>query len=548
MKRIIFLVLCFLVVYILWFYSFNKESYSVGYVGADTATVVLYDAKYNESINICRGDKIFYFDKEYTKDDMKYYKIQYNKNEYFIQANNIVKNYEDVVYEKNLYVRTKTTLYKNKDDASIDLSISKGEMVEVVGFDFLSNGIVHKYQVNYNGKMGYVYAKYLVPNHEESLKNYDEEGIYQIHLNRDNRYGGGSGGTLDYYPYEKVQFDDNIMPEEVRSLYLNAGVLNNIDAYIELAKQSGINAFVVDIKDGTVAYPSMVTNTYSPSNYAVARNSLEVYQSAIKKLKDNGFYVIGRIVAFKDYYYAIDHPEDAIISKSTGELYMHNDTYWPSPYIRNVWEYNVNLAIEAVRLMGFNEIQFDYVRFPDRTYSLEQNGVIDFKNIYNEEKAEAIQGFLFYATDTLHEENVYVSVDVFGESAHAYVTGYGQYFPAISNIVDVVSAMPYPDHFNKYDYGLSEISWTIPYQLLYTWGSGYVMKRQAEIPTPARLRTWIQAYNTIREPYIVYDSVKIEEQIRGLYDAGLTGGFITWNSSSSLDKYTQISSAFGKEY
>ena len=62
------------------------------------------------------------------------------------------------------------------------------------------------------------------------------------------------------------------------------------------------------------------------------------------------------------------------------------------------------------------------------------------------------------------------------------------------------------------------------------------------------MRTWIQAYNTIREPYVVYDDKKIEQQIKGLYDAGLTGGYITWNANSSLEKYTQISAAFRKDY
>ena len=108
--------------------------------------------------------------------------------------------------------------------------------------------------------------------------------------------------------------------------------------------------------------------------------------------------------------------------------------------------------------------------------------------------------------------------------------------------------MPYPDHFNKYDYGLNEISWVVPYKLLSAWGKNYAAVRQTEITTPAKVRTWIQAYNAIREPYITYDASKVSDQIQALYDSGLTGGFITWNSSSSYSKYSEISSAFGKEY
>jgi len=106
--------------------------------------------------------------------------------------------------------------------------------------------------------------------------------------------------------------------------------------------------------------------------------------------------------------------------------------------------------------------------------------------------------------------------------------------------------MPYPDHFAKGAYGLS-IPWEQPYQLMKSWSASAV-KRQTEIPSPAKVRTWIQAYNAIFEPYIVYDSTKIEAQIKGLYDAGLTGGYITWNGGSSLKKYTAIAPAFKKEY
>ena len=197
--------------------------------------------------------------------------------------------------------------------------------------------------------------------------------------------------------------------------------------------------------------------------------------------------------------------------------------------------------------MGFNEIQFDYVRFPDRTYKLEENGTMNMRNDYGEEKAQAIQRFLMYACDEIHSVGAYVSADVFGESAYTYVAAYGQYWPSISNVVDVISAMPYPDHFNAHDFGISEVVWTVPYKLMYTWGT-YAANRQKEIPTPAIVRTWVQAYDTIKSPYIVYDSSKISDQIQGLYDAGLKGGYMTWNSGSSLVKYKYIAPSFQKEY
>ena len=339
------------------------------------------------------------------------------------------------------------------------------------------------------------------------------------------------------------------MPNEVRSLYMNAGVVKNVDEYIKLAKESGINAIVVDIKDNTSpAYPANAMKEYSMTNYEKAINSYDDYKNAIQKIKDAGLYAIGRITVFKDSYYSKDHPEDTILDTATGKSYNHDGSYWPSAFNREVWEFNVSLAIESVKEIGFNEIQFDYVRFPDRVKSLEDAGKINYNNTYNETKAQAIQRFVMYACDEIHKYDAYVSIDVFGESAHTYVTPYGQYWPAISNVADVISGMPYPDHFSTYEYGFKEPVWTIPYDLLYLWGNEFVMTRQSEIPTPAIVRTWIQAYDSIKSPYVTYDASMVSKEIQGLYDAGLTGGFITWNGSSSLSKYKSISSAFGKEY
>ena len=217
---------------------------------------------------------------------------------------------------------------------------------------------------------------------------------------------------------------------------------------------------------------------------------------------------------------------------------------WPSAYSRKAWEYNVELAKEAVDLMGFNEIQFDYVRFPEDAYNMSKNSNTDFRNKYNEEKAETVQNFLIYATDEIHKKKAYLSVDVFGECSRTYVTSYGQYWPAISNIVDVVSSMPYTDHFDRNN----SIYWTNPYKTVNDWAKG-AAERQKEIPTPAIPRTWITAYDTPHwNPTVTYGASKISDQAQALVDAGLTGGFITWHSASSLNKYQQIKSAFSKDY
>lgn len=488
-----------------------------------------------ESTSVKRGTKVISYDNKLLKDNVKYTKIEYDKNNYYVDSSLLVSKDRDVVLEKEKYVRTSVTVYKNESDSKIESFIKKGNKIDIIGYDkLLDDGSVNMYEIKFNDTTGYVYGKYLTVGEEDALKVYNENGVYDIH--KDRKYKsrelyGGKASTLDYYPYQKVEFEDNKLLKSAKSMYLNAGVLGSIDSYLKIAKENGVNAIVVDIKDGALAYTSGVAKEYSMTAYGTAINDNDAYKAVIDKIKDAGIYAIGRIVVFNDTHYAKDHPEDCI-----------NSSGWPSAYSRNVWEYNVELAKEAIKLMGFNEIQFDYVRFPENAYNLSVSNA-DFKNKYDEEKAEAVQNFLFYATDQIHKEGAYLSVDVFGECSSEYVTAYGQYWPAISNIVDVISSMPYTDHF-----GRSIDTWTNAYQTVNNWAKG-AAARQTEIPTPAIPRTWITAYDTpYWKPTVVYGASKIEDQVRALYDAGLEGGFITWNSGSSLAKYEQIKSAFAKNY
>lgn len=526
------------------------EKKEKGYLASSTYTIDLYEylkEEEKESLekkdSLVRGKEIKYFpDSIITYEDKEYLKIIYEDKNYYVLKDNIVSKKESVVLEDTLYVRTSANLKKDLDGNLLSL-VKKGESVKVIGFNkLLDDGSVDLYKVKVGEEEGYFLSEYLLANEEDALKNYDEEGIYKIHAERTDKLGGGNGGSLDYYPVTKANFEDNKMPDEVYALYINGarGIKNSIQGYIDYAKTTKINAFVVDIKDNCVpAYKSKVYETYSPTNYKYANNTIEDYKYAINLLKENGFYVIGRITTFKDDYYALDNKENAI-SKTDGSLLKHGGSYWPTPYSRRVWEFTLNLAKEAVNLFGFNEIQFDYVRFPDRISSYKN---IDFHNTYNETKAEAIQRFLMYATYELHKLNVYVSADVFGESSWGYVTAYGQYWPAISNVVDAISAMPYVDHFEK-----KETYWTNPYQTMLNWGKTAAL-RQSEIKTPAIARTWITAYDTpYWKPTVIYNGEKLTEQINGLYDAGLTGGYMTWNSGSNLSKYKSQFSAFNRTY
>ena len=527
-----------------------KDKY--GYLASDNNMVKLYSLDEEKDVlveeeSVSRGKKIKILDKDIKKDEDTYKSIKLDGKSYYVSKKNVVKDEKGVVLEKNIYIRTPHVILDDIKTSKINGFATKGSSYDIVDYDYIDdNGNVHLYKV----KDGYVYGKYVSYTEEEAKKHYKADVYDAIHSKVSNSYGGGEAIKLDFYPNEKKEFENNKMPESVYALYLNSGVIENVDSYIAFAKDTNINAFVVDIKDNeSPAYPANTFKELSPTNYSKALNTYEEYKTAIKKLKDAGFYVIGRITTFKDTFYIQDHKENAIMNKNTNSPYLHNGSYWPSAYNRDVWYYTLSLAKESVQAFGFNEINFDYVRFPDRMNSV--SNYIELGNKYNEDKIEAIQNFV---TKDLYTFDIwsylYVSIDVFGESVNgSYTTAYGQYWPGISNVCDVISGMPYPDHFAAYSYGIAK-PWNNPFLLMKYWSS-YAMERQKEIETPARVRTWIQAYDVMKyvdSNGIIYNAYNVEQEIRGLYESGTRGGYITWLANSSIEKYKSQKKAFQIDY
>ncbi len=358
------------------------------YLASETNLVDLYNYSNSEEEKVLevnntvkRGTKIETKGDSIVDNEVNYTLITLEDKEYYVVSSNLVDKEENVVLEKEKFVRTSVTVYKNETDSKIESFVKKGNKLEVIGYDkLLEDGNVNMYKIKKDDITGWVYAKYLVNDLASAEAVYNENGVYDIH--KDRKYSsrelyGGKASTLDYYPYEKVEFSDNPLLKNAKSMYLNAGanVISNIDSYLKIAKSSGVNAIVVDIKDGALAYSSSVAKEYSPTAYKTAINNNDTYKSAIQKIKDAGIYAIGRIVVFNDVHYGKDHPEDCISSSASSRL-------WPSAYSRGAWEYNVELAKEAVREMGFNEIQFDYVRFPEDAYNMSVKGNTDFNNTY----------------------------------------------------------------------------------------------------------------------------------------------------------------------
>ena len=537
----------------------SEEIVEVRYLASPTHTAHLYS--YDEQSEqlmvadtLVRGAELNVVVNGKKKiNDVEYLPVKVGKELRYATLESLVVEPRAVVQEKSVFVRTPASIIVDQATSLVGGLAAKGEELAVIDYDSLdTNGRVYKYKVRQGSVEGYIYAKYTVFEKEQALKRYKAEQYDKVHKAVKDSFGGGAAIGCDFYPTERVVFENNKMPEACYSLYLNISpsVIGNIEAYIAFAKQTKINTFVIDIKDNECpGYKAEAMKLYSPTNYARAGSTKEaMYARAVSRLHEEGFYVVGRITCFKDSYLVKDHPEVAITEKATGMPFKHNKAYWPSPYDRKVWQFNVELAKEAVRKFGFNEINFDYVRFPDRMTKVEQ--LIDYHNKYGESKVQAIQRFVQYACDEIHAVGAYVSIDVFGEAANpGYTTAYGQYWPAISNIADAICGMPYPDHFSNGYYGIKK-PWNHPYEILYAWGER-VQGRQAVTPTPAVVRTWIQAYNVMRHVDrngIHYDAENVEKEIRGLYDAGLLGGYTTWHSGSNLDKYKAQKGAFMIDY
>ena len=344
--------------------------------------------------------------------------------------------------------------------------------------------------------------------------------------------------NLDFSEKTKKEYKDN-KRVKVRGLYVSAhsvALKGRLDELIELAKKNNINAFVIDIKGdyGELTFPmSDEINKYTKSaNKKPRRKEIE---PLIKKVKDNGIYTIARIVSFKDTIYAKENPDKIIVYKDGGKAFTNSDgLVWVSAYDKNLWEYNVTVAKEAAKV-GFNEIQFDYVRFPASNGG-KLDKVLNYRNTDNMTKAEAIQKYLNYAKKELSPYNVYISADIYGQvGSSSDDMSLGQFWEAVSSEVDYVSPMMYPSHYGKGVYGLA-VPDANPYKTIYHSTKDSI-NRNNNISSPAIIRPWIQAFTaTWVKGHINYGPNEVKEQIKAMKDLGVDE-YILWSATNRYENF-----------
>lgn len=442
---------------------------------------------------------------------------------------------EECLVIDNVYPRRLVNLREKKDGTLSEEIVKKGEEVRVVQIDpddlDTQTGEIAWYKVEKDGKEYWLNGKYVETSEDLATKTWVENITYSTYW--DEYYGEGYSKDafltqIDYKPTKNHNYENNPMLENCNAVHVSLEYLIKYkDYYLNLSKETGINAYVVELKgdSGYVWYQSEVLNDYLKDPEEALQGSLcslDELQDLIEEFQDAGYYMIGRIVTFKDVLFASQNTEESITDTS-GQLIMHNNEYWPSAYSRKAWMYNVEIAKE-IASTGINEIQFDYVRFPDGLVS--KSDQLDLKNTYNESKTAALQGFLQYASDELEPYEVYVAADVFAWPLAAQDDqDIGQFFLAMANCVDVICPMPYSDHFSAGALGIDDPS-SDPGEVLARY-TELAEKELSEIEDPPVYRSWIQGYGDLTPQ-------QIEDQIKAIDETGYSG-YMVWYGFGSPD-------------
>ncbi|HHW49471.1 MAG TPA: putative glycoside hydrolase [Clostridiaceae bacterium] len=366
---------------------------------------------------------------------------------------------------------------------------------------------------------------------------------------QDNNSADKSGGNVNNdsggnEPEENSAGDDKVDVKdrkkiEVKALYLTGWTVGHpekLEHYINLANSTEINSYVVDIKDddGYVGYES---NVPAVREIGAWKKKYDV-DKVLKAFHDNNIHVIGRIVCFKDPVLSGKKPELAV-KHVNGGLWKEKNSNgemisWLNPYEKDSWPYLIEIAREAVE-KGFDEIQFDYVRFPSG-----DKKVMDFGQ-NRPEKYKTINEFLRYARNEL--PGVVLSADIFGIVCESPgdTEDIGQYLETIGLDIDYISPMLYPSHYalgqvvNGIKFPKPDLE---PYAVVYN----SLVKAKNRISQvqgyKADVRPYIQDFTAswIGEGnYQVYTAKQVREQIQAVYDAEYKE-WILWDARNKYEE------------
>jgi hypothetical protein len=334
-------------------------------------------------------------------------------------------------------------------------------------------------------------------------------------------YGYARGEVVLPGPPIKTPLSIYLRPFAPRALYLTYyGIGSRLlrASALNLAKETEINSLVIDVKGdrGLITYKSAI-----PLASEIGAQKLVIIKDIrglIQSLREKGIYTIARIVVFKDDVLGTARPNLAVRTRDGRAFHDRENLIWVDPSRKEVWDYNIDIAVEAAR-NGFDEIQFDYVRFPDK------KGLMFSVPNTEENRVKYITDFLSTAYRRLAPYNVFVAADIFG-----YVpwnlndTNIGQEITSVASCVDYLSLMLYPSGFQ---FGIPGYRNPVahPYEIV-----SLTLKRAGErtkIPS-VRFRPWLQAFKDYAFDRRYFDGPEIRSQIKAAEEFG-SGGWMLWN-------------------
>jgi hypothetical protein len=347
------------------------------------------------------------------------------------------------------------------------------------------------------------------------------------HADQQAAPAGQAAGTV---PVESHATDTVTGPKVVRALYVNRWASQSkrrMAKLIAAADSTEINAFVIDMKDEFGL-------NYKSANPEFAKNAGHATVAKVAVLLDtlkaHKIFPIARIVVFKDSVTARVHPEWTIRRTDESVWRDKKGLAWVNPYHHELWEYNIGVAEELVK-MGFGEIQFDYIRFPEPYPSLPKQVFPESGDI---SKPDALAAYLKEAKTRLNKLGVRSTADIFGlVTTVGGPLEVGQYWEKISPNVDVVLPMVYPSHYPHGELGIANPN-AEPYKVIHTSISrARERDNKLGITEPEHIRPWLQAF-TLGKPEYGAEQLKAEKQ--AVYDSGYDG-WVMWNPGSIYDVY-----------
>ena len=368
--------------------------------------------------------------------------------------------------------------------------------------------------------------KAIISDSSHSVKS-DENGSFSIQSDENTLHIKAYG----HRPY-KLFVDANttnsiqVEPINVKALYLTfwGASLNSktLEKMLNIIDKTKVNAVVVDIKNeyGSTSYKTSFAqaNSYGADDDRTNRNITEF----MELMKSKNIYTIARIVTFKDELQATNNPDYAIKNQK-GEIWRNSDNMaWVDPYDKRSHEYAVSIAEEAAKV-GFDEINFDYVRFPaksDLKYSKENT---------TENRIKAIGDFIDLAQSRLRKYGTFVSVDIYGNVCWSKDdNGIGQTVESLAKHADYLAPMLYPSGFASGSFNV-EYPAEHPYIVIYR-----SIKHIDDLIDPIRVRPWLQYFKDYAHTKREYKYFEVNEQIRATEDIK-TSGWMFWSPSSKYN-------------